>query len=222
MRKLAFLSAQTTGPNPQLHQLWELSFIIREPGAPRDSDQEHFFQFAPSGLKHADPATLQVSGFWTHVEPELLRQLAMGTPSPELTVARSLTVAVDEDESAWTFISHRTATSEIVALLANAIVVGRTPDYVVSHRDGFLTSYVTAHGFPASWHPRSISAFALAYGYLLCADEINRVAGGVTPERLAPNMSSSALFTRLLGRIPAQTGSLAMARTVRDVWDFVN
>lgn len=208
MQKLAFLDTKTTGLSPLSHEIWELAFIVREADAPRDSDQEHFFQFAPQDLADADPLALRAGRFWDRVEPQLLLK-------PNY-VARSLSVGADEEESAWTLIEHKRAALDIAALLAGATVVACNPGFDVG-TDGFLTSYLFEHGFPRSWLTTSVDTFALAYGYVL----------GSPPDVYDRNevklgMPRSALFRKLLGVIPDQRTALNSARTSRDIWDFVN
>lgn len=217
MTKLAFLDSKTTGLDSTIHHMWELAFIVRDDGAPRDADQEHFFQFRQPGLAFADPVSLKISKFWTRMEPLLLSGMSVEVPSPSTAVARSLSVAMDETESAWTFVTHKLAALEIAKLLADATVVGSNPGFDASHSGGFLTNYVQEHGFPPSWSSHSIDVFALAYGYVLNAEEAIFPRAG-----LSPSMNRTGLYTRLLGAVPDQVGSLAVARTVRDVWDYIN
>lgn len=52
--KLAFIDCETTGLNPELHEIWEVGLIVGE--------QEYAWML-PVNLKYADPIALSIGGF---------------------------------------------------------------------------------------------------------------------------------------------------------------
>jgi DNA polymerase III epsilon subunit-like protein len=59
MTKLAFVDTETTGLDPDLHEIWEAAVIVRE-----EDGQEHEHKwFLPVDLGRADPFALKIGGF---------------------------------------------------------------------------------------------------------------------------------------------------------------
>lgn len=56
MTKLVFLDTETTGLNPDIHDVWEIAVIT-------DAGDEHTWMVRPD-LTHADPKALEISRFW--------------------------------------------------------------------------------------------------------------------------------------------------------------
>lgn len=215
--KLAFLDTETTGLNIDLHEMWELAFILREDGAPRDSDQEHFFQFRPTDLRGADPASLRISGLYERIEPLLLLEHGSSTAYGNADVARSLEVGVDQQESAWTFIEHRRAAAEICQILNGAVIVGAVPAFDVDHNGGFLTKYIVNHGFAPSWHYHARDIESMLLGHLIGGQHRAEFPALATVEDGYEELVSR-VADGLWSQHPHHT-ALGDARLVRDLWD---
>lgn len=64
--KLIFMDTETTSLNRYKRRIWDLGYIVREPG---EDDREEQFFFNVS-LKHADPMSLKIGGYYErHPEP---------------------------------------------------------------------------------------------------------------------------------------------------------
>lgn len=72
-KTLIFIDTETTGLDPRWHYIWDLAYIIREPGrAWQDVEWQHFFDV---DLETADPYALRIGQYWT-------RKPAQSSPTP--------------------------------------------------------------------------------------------------------------------------------------------
>lgn len=58
MTRLAFVDTETTGLDPDLHEVWEVALIVRD----ECGEREHVWQL-PVDLGRADPVALKIGGF---------------------------------------------------------------------------------------------------------------------------------------------------------------
>lgn len=68
--KLVFIDTETTGLNRKTRRIWDLAYIVREPGMP-DVEHQLFVNSFDLDLHKADPKALSIGGFWErHPKPE--------------------------------------------------------------------------------------------------------------------------------------------------------
>lgn len=68
--KLCYVDCETTGLDPDLHEVWEVGLIVVESGngSAHPTATEHLWQLGVKHLERADPYALQISGFLTRHE----------------------------------------------------------------------------------------------------------------------------------------------------------
>lgn len=71
MTRLAFLDTETTGLDPDLHEVWEVGVIVREDDG--TETEEHWF--LPVDLGRADAVALRIGGFHDRYDRELVERL---------------------------------------------------------------------------------------------------------------------------------------------------
>lgn len=61
MTRLIFLDTESTGLDPDRHEVWEVGYIVRDED---HRDVEAVWQIAPAHLERADPYALRIGRFW--------------------------------------------------------------------------------------------------------------------------------------------------------------
>lgn len=143
---VVFLDTETTGLDPERHQVWELALI-------RDG-KEYVWQL-PVDLTRADPTGLRIGQFYE-------RRSAI---APTGSVAKLHRVQWPSKEPKWDMVGLPVSdTAETVArLLDGRHMVGAVPSFDAA----FLTRWLNAHGQAATWHYHLIDVEALAAGFLV-------------------------------------------------------
>lgn len=188
MTKLCYVDCETTGLDPDRHQVWELAIIVEDPG---EDPKEYVWQ-VPVDLSLADPNALRIGRFYE-------RRLKV---NPIVNQARMHSVLWPSDEK-WTSAGALETTAETVAgLLDGAHMVGATPSFDAS----FLAPWLRAHGQCPTWHYHLVDIEALAAG---------RVAGACMGESPDGNrgiaVRGSDDLTYVTGEPPWKSSDLSLA-----------
>lgn len=177
-RPLAFLDVESTGLEPDLHELWELAFILRAPG----KDPIEFEAQMPVSLATADPMALEINRFW---ERHNQKPLAECDPAENRTLAR-----------------------QIAILLAGAVIIGSNPGFDVNFLDRWLRANSAAptwHYRPVC--VESLAAARLGVRPPWQASELGRLLGVVKGESQHTAMGDARWNMRMYDSVyavPAQ------------------
>ncbi len=149
MTKLAFVDTETTGLDPNHHQIWELAIITESDD---DPPTEYAWQL-PVDLSRADPSGLRVGRFYE-------RRWPIAGLSGIAKLHQVLWNGKEKWESAGLPVGY---TAETVAtLLDGAHMVGAVPSFDAS----FLGPWLRAHGQCPTFHYHLVDVEALAAGWL--------------------------------------------------------
>lgn len=153
MSGLVFLDLETTGLDPQRHDIWEIGVIVRDPAI--DSvDTEWLFRVPPD-LRTAEPGALRVSRYY-----ERTAQMDRFDPAEDAGRAYDLSVLPDGDDIRWS--DPNTVAHTLAHILDGQHLVGAVPSFDA----GFLNRWLPAHGQTATFHHHLIDVETLAVGYL--------------------------------------------------------
>ncbi len=145
MTRLAFLDIETTGLEPDRHEVYEIGLIVRHPNLPLELEWRWWL---PVDLGRADPMALEVGRFFER------------RPQQSRTWSGALQWAPDSGKVEQATVSEVAAS--VMELTAGAHLVGVN----VSFDASFLKALLRAHGCCPAWHYRTISVEALAAGLL--------------------------------------------------------
>lgn len=237
---LCFVDCETTGLDPDRHEIWEVAVILRgrtdpltrellehlardvEPGSAaaevpvllEDPGDEMFVWQLPVDLARADPIALNIGGF---VE----RRWPAGLPLDDLPppfnhhaipdVARSPRVVHSDRLGDWC--------RHFADLTWGAHMVGMVPSFDTER----LGRLLRANGACPGWHYQPIDVETLVVGWLHGKNEIASVVGIEALTGLQPPWDSEAL-SRLAGVDPdkyPRHSAMGDACWARDVWDAV-
>lgn len=71
MTPLAFVDTETTGLDPERHEIWEVGLILRRESASNEVfDEEHHWMLQPNNLELADPMALSIGQFHERFDRE--------------------------------------------------------------------------------------------------------------------------------------------------------
>lgn len=174
---LVFLDTETTGLDPDFHELWEVAVIIRN-----DRGQTEYVWQLPVDLAQADPIALNIGRFHDRRWPEPLaldnRRQAQAGDWGDSNLSR---VRLDpEDLKRWA--------ADFVELTRGAHLVGN----VVSFDAERLHRKLRALGQCAMWHYHLIDVECLAVGWLAAGrDPVD--APAPTQDKCQPPWSSEEL-----------------------------
>lgn len=234
---LCFIDTETTGLDPERHEVWEVACIIRKHG---EADAEYVWQL-PVDLGRADPMALRIGRFHE-------RRHARLKPS---TVDRDPSVVVQlvDPEGVDGELSIRPLDvwcEQFARLTWNAHMIGAVPSFDTDRLERLLRR----HGACPGWHYQPVDVEAVVAGYLIglargiarCAlsdPQANRVreATGIDVEGIGQYRgalegvdvgktlpwSSDELAARI-GIRPDEEGrhtALGDARWARDQWDRI-
>ena len=146
MHKLVYLDTETTGLNPNLHDVWEIAIIDQQ-------GREHAWMIKPD-LTHADPKALEVSGYYT-------RHFTV-TGGYTVDAGGAMVTEHWDSELIGDTETSEAAAQQVAELLSGAVVVGSNPDFDRQ----FLTRWLGRHGQVWAAHYRTIDVTTLGHGYL--------------------------------------------------------
>lgn len=204
---LVFLDTETTGLDPDRHEVYEIGLIVRHPDA--DTDQEYRWWLRVN-LDRADPNALRIGRYFQrHPDRHNLRLTRQWWPNQNTGVL--------EDGKALSPqpVSMQDIAERLMRLTADAHLVGAVPSFDAA----FLTRFLRAHGCCPAWHYHLVDVEALAAGYL------NGVGstGVYAPGAAEPPWNSNEL-SRAVGAEPDQVErhtALGDARWARAIYDAV-
>jgi DNA polymerase III epsilon subunit-like protein len=207
---LAFLDTETTGLDPNWHEVWEVGLILRQfedvqgKGwrAVNTCDTEHLWQL-PVDLGRAEPIALTIGNFYERrgLDANGMKNIQ----PPEL--------------GKWA--------RDFARLTHGAHLVGAVPSF----DDAFLKRLLKANGACAGWHYHLVDVEALAAGFargrgrgMAIAGDVTRFPGAVAAyENAAPPWTSDDL-SKAVGVDPGQFDrhtALGDARWARAIYDAV-
>lgn len=175
---LAFVDTETTGLDPNRHEVWEVFLHLRSPDPLVSAVERHWF--LPIDLGRADPIALTIGRFYERTANVGDTWEAEASPTPLATFAR-----------------------EFAELTHGAHLVAAVPSF----DDAFLRRLLVANGACPGWHYHLVDVEALAIGYLrglsrgiAVAGDVSRFGASIAASRevAAPPWNSSKL-TELLG-----------------------
>lgn len=190
---LAFVDTETTGLNPDVHEVWELAIIKRVGSV----DVETVYQVQPGRLADAEPKALEIGRFHERMVVPGGSKCAVVRPAVEPgTADRAEPIGLDA------------LRQQVTGLLRGAVLVGSNTQFDAT----FIRKLL---GRPATppWHYRPVNALELAAGRVMATGgEINvpwrsyDVSRAVGVEPPPPAAAHAALVD---------------ARWARDVFDSV-
>jgi hypothetical protein len=145
---LVFLDLETTGLDPDRHDIWEIGAIVR--GSDPEWDGEWLWQLRPD-LATADPTGLRISRYY---EREMLGRL------PETTAVEL--AAPDQGRRPVRKVTPADVAHRLARLLDGAHIVGAVPSFDAA----FLAPFLRKHGQAPTWHYHLVDVEAMAAGYL--------------------------------------------------------
>lgn len=139
MTRLAFVDTETTGLDPERHEMWDLAIIVRD--GPAGYNGEWEFRL-PVDLAKATPAALRINRYYerrSSVVPAMRR--------PDTT---SLSWAPGD------------LAGQVADLLDTAHIVGAVPSFDAA----FIARWLRANGHAPTWHYHLVTVECLALGWL--------------------------------------------------------
>lgn len=153
MTEIAFVDCETTGLDPDCHEIWELAIITadHDPDVGVVNDTEYVWQF-PVDLSVADPIALRIGRFY-----ERRHKMA-----PSADVGVLCRVAWPSSPSKWDGTTRHDAAELIARLLDGRHMVGAVPSFDAN----FLERFLRKHHHCPTWHYHLVDVEALAAGAL--------------------------------------------------------
>ena len=143
MSTVVFLDTETTGLDPERHQIWEIGII---------ADRVEYEFHLPVNLAKADPTGLRIGRFYE-------RRKALEKP----WVGRVAEVSRwRADAAKWETATPLDMAEMVASVLDGKHMVGAVPSFDA----GFLKPWLNAHGHAATWHYHLVDVEALAAGKL--------------------------------------------------------
>lgn len=226
MSKLAFIDTETTGLDPDRHEIWEVALIVREVGLPGDvktatgpdgeqySDTEYVWQL-PVHLATADLIALNIGRYHERRWP--LRDLgsdgskALAIRGDDPDSQRRL--ATEGDMVAWA--------ERFVALTWGATILGMVPSFDEER----LRRLLVRLGQCPGWHYRPVDVETLAVGYRAGRAEQTIRQGGAGGSEFVPAIPwKSDDLSRAIGIDPDQFerhSALGDARWTLAIYDRI-
>lgn len=142
--RLAFVDTETTGLDPDLHEIWEVGLVMREP----NGDEHEHKWFLPVDLGRADPVSLAIGRFHERYGKWPERELDDGTVIPAKSGQVSNLPRFAHQFAKWTRGSH---------------LVG----CVTSFDEERLRRLLKRNGGCPEWHYHVIDVENLAAGFIM-------------------------------------------------------
>lgn len=179
MRPIVLVDTESTGLDPELHEMWEFGAIEYSAGG----RPEHQYIVPPRNLAGGDGQGVAVGGFY-----ERTAGLGAGNHGECFNLAGA-------QEQRWS--DPGAAALAIARLLSRSTVMCAVP----THDVPFLKAFLRANGHIGAWHFRVRDFGSVARGYLLGR------ASALGPEAVLPGMDASTdVFAEALGVDPGQFG----------------
>jgi len=184
--KLLVVDTETTGTDPERHDIWEIAVIELPDDGPR---VEHAWRILPD-LAVADQAALQVSGFYERTAGMLPEKHG------EVCDFAAGAAARRSDPAALAAV--------LASLLSGATWLGAVPAF----DEKFIAPFLRLHGQGPAWKYRLRDLGSMAYGYLLGRNDGFRAAhpAALGMPAVPPMDASTDEFARALGVDPAAFG----------------
>lgn len=195
MNRICFLDLETTGLDPDRHEVWEIGVIVRD----RDGDHDHLWRIEPD-LAKADPNGLRIGRYYERTTG--LRH----SGEDAWNVAPGVWNKSKEVGDVWS--GPAAVAAKLARLLDGTHIVGAVPSFDAE----FLKRFLPANGqaYTAHYHLHCVETMAL--GHLKALDVA--VDFGTNSDSLSS----------LLGVDPAKYDrhtALGDARWVRDQYDAI-
>lgn len=141
MTKFVFLDTETTSLDRRTRHIWDLGYIVREPGKP-DVEWQWYLDQTPQEMRVADPMSLRIGGYYDrHPDPYLRGEL----PG-------------DQEVVTWPQVGWH-----IARALRDAVLVGA----VISFDEETLARELWEHcGLQPTWHYHLLDIETFAAGAL--------------------------------------------------------
>jgi DNA polymerase III epsilon subunit-like protein len=139
-RPIVFIDTETTGLNPDRHEVWELAIITRRSG---QTDTERVYQVRPD-LVIADDEALKINRFHDRfkVPDDARAALMLGDHAQRIELS--------------------TLRQNLMQTMAGAVLVGSNTQF-----DATFTRKLLGNPDESPWHYRPVNALELAAGWLL-------------------------------------------------------
>lgn len=192
MTRICFADVETTGDDPNLHQLWEIGLIVRDDSIavlpPRDV--QHAWHVFPD-LSKAQPRALQVNRFYERCRANAVDAgVVIDHPDAGQGGRRTATMSV------------RAIAADVARLLDGAILVAVNVDFDAA----FIANFLRAYGQCPTWDYHKVEVLSLAAGHL----------------HMPPPWTSTTITEALgVGNEKDRHTGLGDARLVRDIYDRV-
>lgn len=146
--EVVFIDCETTGLDPERHEVWELALIFRA------GEDWHEVEYqVPVDLTRADPTGLRVGRFYE-------RRAAIEPLADNLAAL----CRVRHDGDKWvTGLTPSWHANKIAQILDGRHLVGAVPSFDAA----FLSRWLTRYGQAATWHYHLIDVEALAAGFIV-------------------------------------------------------
>jgi len=151
---LVFLDTETTGLDPDRHEIWEIGCIV---SGHRDADSngEWLWQLKPN-LAMADPTGLRIGRFYER------EQLWRGGGAAIILASPWW----NEKKRSVPYPSESAQPAEVAGRLANLLDGAHMVGAVPSFDAAFLERFLRRHGQCPTWHYHLVDVEAMAAGYL--------------------------------------------------------
>jgi DNA polymerase III epsilon subunit-like protein len=180
--KLCFIDTETTGLDPDLHEIWEVALIEREPNG---SEVERLWQL-PVDLGRADAMALKIGRWYERRWPGADSRRAYDPGADAVAVSGFSNV----DER---FVVSPEGLRDWAALFAEVTDGAHLVGAVISFDEERLRRLMRRHGACPTWHYHIIDVEALAAGWLAAGHDWDEGPPSPFGDKARPPWDSSEL-----------------------------